>query len=95
MVITLHSKDGCPYCVHARNWFADRGVAITEIKWNNTAERTRMYATLSEKFGQRIATVPQIVVEEDGLENLIPGYTALIKSELAQRLATKLDDTDF
>lgn len=95
MKITLHSKDGCPYCSMARAWLADRNLAVEEVKWNDDAERRSLYADLSREFGQKVSTVPQIVLEEKGRKTLINGFTALKTSELAQRLSTSLDDVDF
>ena len=95
MKITLHSKDGCPYCSMAKRWFADHNVEIDEIKWNNDGERRNLYAELSRQYGQKVATVPQIEVEEEDRTTLINGYTALKSSELAQRLTTGFHDVDF
>ena len=89
MRIYIHAKDPCPFAFKAKTWFDALGLPYTEFLYNDLADRQEMYRTLSERFGRECKTVPQIVVEEDGRETLIGGYTDLLKSDWARTLKAR------
>ena len=71
--ITVYSKDSCPYCVAAKNFLAQKGIAFTEINVQNDQEQ---YQQMLQKCAPR-RTVPQIFVGELG----IGGFTDMKKLE--------------
>jgi GrxC family glutaredoxin len=69
MQIQIYTKDYCPYCDRAKEFFQARGVAYDEINIQRDPEQ---YAAL--KARTQHMTVPQIFV--DG--QFIGGYTDMI-----------------
>lgn len=68
MNIVIWSKDGCQYCVMAKNLLESRGIEYTEKKIGYGYDRDQL---LSEIPNAR--TLPQIIVNGD----VIGGYTEL------------------
>lgn len=89
MNIVVNSKTNCPYCVKAKMWLDDRGIAYETNVYDDDAERNAMYDSLGLVGNQR--TVPQIIV--DGVR--IGGYTDLTKSDVADRANAGKFDLDF
>jgi glutaredoxin-related protein len=74
MNITVYSKDNCPFCDMAKNWFKSKGYEFTEhrIGHNGFTREMLLEAVPTAR------TVPQIVIDE----KLIGGWDDLRKSEL-------------
>jgi glutaredoxin 3 len=58
MEVTIYSKDGCPFCKKARDWFDSRGISYTEIKMNDQEQRMAFYQRTNTK------SVPQIYIND-------------------------------
>lgn len=86
MQIKMISKDDCPFCLMAREWFVSHNVIFEEQKMNDPADRQALY----EKYN--VHTVPQIFFGEER----IGGYTDLKRreNELLSRLNMNFD-ADF
>lgn len=72
MEIKLYTKDGCPWCVEAKNFLKLRGLWWEEIDLTDSEARHAFYDRTGTK------SVPQIYVDGDH----IGGYTDLEKSKL-------------
>lgn len=66
--VKLYSKDPCPYCVRAKNFFEQKGIPFEEIDMTNDMDALN---ALKEKTGWK--TVPMIFIGDE----LIGGYTDL------------------
>jgi glutaredoxin len=71
--ITIYSKEQCPYCDMAKNWFKSKNLEFTEhrIGTNGFTRENLLEAVPTAR------TVPQIII--DG--KLIGGWDDLRKSE--------------
>jgi len=71
--ITIYSKEQCPYCDMAKNWFKSKNMTYTEHKigTNGFTKENLLEAVPTAR------TVPQIII--DG--KLIGGWDDLRKSE--------------
>lgn len=78
MQVEIWSKDACPYCDMAKNWFKSKGVTFTEHRIGTNGVTREM---LLERV-PTAKTVPQIIV--DG--KVIGGWTDLQKTDLYQTL---------
>lgn len=67
--VTIYSKDYCPYCDRAKEFFDSRGMAYKEI---DVSRDEKAYAELRNKTHHM--TVPQIFIGE----KFVGGYTDLI-----------------
>lgn len=67
--VTLYTKNYCPYCNRAKEYFRSRGIAYEEI---DVTDKPDLYAELKQRTQHM--TVPQIFI--DGV--FIGGYTDLI-----------------
>jgi glutaredoxin 1 len=72
MIVEVYSKDGCSYCVRAKQLLTNKKISYKEYK---LGEDGIDRAFIQEKVGKPISTVPQIFI--DG--NHIGGYTELEK----------------
>jgi glutaredoxin 3 len=68
--IEIYTKDDCPYCIQAKDWFTDHGFSYTENKLYDEEQRLAFF----QKFPSA-RTVPQILI--DGKN--IGGYDELMK----------------
>lgn len=67
--VRIYSKNYCPYCVRAKDFFASRGVAFEEI------DVTRDPTVLEQLIKQtQHMTVPQIFIGD----KFVGGYTDLV-----------------
>ncbi|NJO65676.1 MAG: glutaredoxin [Richelia sp. RM2_1_2] len=64
MNVKIYSKDQCPYCVKAKQWFENYNIDYTEVKVTFAVKDV----FLLETNGAR--TVPQILIDDE----LIGGY---------------------
>ena len=72
MKIEIWSKDNCPYCEMAKNWFRSKGMEFSENKIGHNGVTREM---LLERVPSA-RTVPQIFVNDE----LIGGWDDLRKS---------------
>jgi glutaredoxin 3 len=59
-VVTIYTKDWCPYCTAAKTLLADKGAPFTEI---NIGAKPELRAEMVQKAGGR-TSVPQIFIDE-------------------------------
>ena len=67
--VTIYTKDYCPYCDRAKEYFSSRGITFEEI---DVTRDPQAYAQLRERT--RHMTVPQIFIGEQ----FVGGYTDMI-----------------
>lgn len=67
--VIIYTKDYCPYCDRAKEYFSTRGIAFEEI---DVTRNPQLYAELKARTGHM--TVPQIFI--DG--QFVGGYSDLI-----------------
>ncbi|MCM2283117.1 MAG: glutaredoxin 3 [Bdellovibrionaceae bacterium] len=79
--VVIYTKSRCPYCVAAKNLFAQKGVAFEEVFMDDKPEE---YAALKARTG--MMTVPQIFINDQ----LIGGYTDLAAMDQDGSLAPLL-----
>lgn len=80
-MVTVYTKDYCPYCTAAKNLLKENGVAFEEVEI--TPENTDVWAAVMKRSGMR--TVPQIFHND----KLIGGFdqlNALYKSQGLEHL---------
>jgi glutaredoxin 3 len=80
-MITLYTKDYCPYCVKAKNLLNSLGAVYEEVDITDTPE---VIMDLAKKSGMR--TVPQIFVDDiclGGFDNINALH---MKGELTPKL---------
>jgi glutaredoxin 3 len=70
-MITVYSKNNCPYCVQAKNLLKMKGVAFEEINIEETPSAREFIVSEGHR------TVPQIY--QDGKLLVEGGYTGLAK----------------
>jgi glutaredoxin 3 len=70
-MITVYSKNNCPYCVQAKNLLKMKGVAFEEINIEETPSAREFIVAEGHR------TVPQIY--QDGKLLVEGGYTGLAK----------------
>jgi len=70
-MITVYSKNNCPYCVQAKNLLKQKGVAFEEINIDTSPEAREFIMTEGHR------TVPQIY--QNGKLLVEGGYTGLAK----------------
>ena len=58
-MVTIYSKDYCPYCIQAKNLLTSLNIEFKEIDITNDSVTLQRIMTIS-----RIRTVPQIFVDE-------------------------------
>lgn len=39
MAVTMYTRNGCPYCKAAKEYFENQGVSFTEINFSNNPEK--------------------------------------------------------
>jgi len=79
--VTIYSTDGCPFCVKAKTFLAERGISFEEIE---AAPGSRAWNEMREKAGS--SSIPQILVGDDP----IGGYSDLVSLEATGELSQKL-----
>lgn len=84
-MIEIYTKNGCPYCVLAKDWLVANNYDYKEHLLDDVNIRTSFY----DKFNIKSRTVPQIFNNN----TLIGGYSDLVSSELAIQL--RFNNNDF
>ena len=90
MNIRIVTKNDCPFCVMAKNWFKEHGIEYEEQLMEREEDRLAFYQTLNdmeETIGKndrtrRINSVPQIFIDDErigGYDNLMRMSDSLIK----------------
>lgn len=80
-MLTIYSKDYCPYCVKAKNLLSSLGISFEEIDITKSPE---IIVDLVKKSGMR--TVPQIFVWDECLG----GYDDIAKLHAEWKLLEKI-----
>jgi glutaredoxin 3 len=70
-MITIYSKNNCPYCVQAKNLLRSKGIVFEEINIEETPEAREFIVTQGHR------TVPQIY--QDGRLLVEGGFTGLTR----------------
>lgn len=73
-MITIFSKDYCPYCSAAKGFLDSLDIAYTEVNVENDREKMMELVAISGMM-----TVPQIFDGEITKKNLIGGYDDMMK----------------
>ncbi|QIW10086.1 glutaredoxin [Francisella sp. LA112445] len=75
MKVKIYSRNGCPFCVWAKQWFDENDIAFDEIVMDDYAQRAKFYDEMNQsgKVSYPISTVPQIFVDDEH----IGGFTEL------------------
>ncbi len=61
-MLTLYTKDYCPYCIRAKHLLSSLGATFEEVDVNSKPE---LFSELYKKSGMR--TVPQIFLDDECL----------------------------
>lgn len=69
MRVEIYAKDGCPFCIKAKELLKQRRLPFVEYKVGAEVSKE----TLSERAGTPVRTVPQIFIDDKH----IGGYTEL------------------
>ncbi|MED7788776.1 glutaredoxin [Francisella sp. 19X1-34] len=66
MKVKIYSRNGCPFCVWAKQWFDDNNIAFDEIVMDDYSQRVKFYDDMNKsgKVNHPISTVPQIFVDD-------------------------------
>jgi glutaredoxin len=72
-MLTVYSKNNCPFCVKAKHLLETKGIAYQEIKIDETPEAKEFVVAEGHR------TVPQIY--KDGKLLVEGGYQGLVKQE--------------
>ncbi|ASG68315.1 glutaredoxin [Francisella halioticida] len=86
MKVRIYSRNGCPFCVWAKQWFNENNIAFDEIVMDDYSQRARFYDEMnqSDKVINPISTIPQIFIDDVH----IGGFTEL-KSNAEKILSKK------
>jgi glutaredoxin 3 len=72
-MLTVYSKNNCPFCVKAKHLLETKGIAYTEVKIDETPEAREFVVAEGHR------TVPQIY--KDGQLLVEGGYQGLVKQD--------------
>lgn len=84
-MITIITKDYCPYCTMAKNLIKSLWFEYIELDITNNQEKLEEIVQIS-----RMMTVPQIFVWEIKSENLLWGYSDILMLQENWKLIEKL-----
>lgn len=73
MKIEIYSKEGCTYCVQAKQHFQNHGLAYTEYKLGTDATKEDLQARVPE--GVVVRQIPQIFIDDE----YIGGYINMME----------------
>ena len=84
MRVIINSMPKCPSCQLAKQYLKDNAIPFEEFVFDDVESRRGLYDRLGLVGKER--TVPQIIViEDDGVENRLGGWTDLLRSDLTTR----------
>jgi len=69
MNVKIYTRDNCPYCVRAKDFFAKKNITVQEVKVERDIARDSYFTLTGMK------TVPAIYING----KLIGGYTDLVE----------------
>ena len=72
-MLTVYSKNNCPFCVKTKHLLETKGIAYTEVKIDETPEAREFVVAEGHR------TVPQIY--KDGKLLVEGGYQGLVKQD--------------
>ncbi|MEY8714723.1 glutaredoxin [Francisella philomiragia] len=86
MKVKIYTRNGCPFCVWAKQWFDENEIVFEEIIIDDHSQRLRFYDEMNQsgKVAFSISTVPQIFIDDEH----IGGFTDL-KANATEILAKK------
>ncbi|UCG81778.1 MAG: FAD-dependent oxidoreductase [Desulfobacterales bacterium] len=79
--ITIYSSEGCPFCVKAKSFLAERGIPFEEIE---ARPGSNAWKEMQEKTGS--SSLPQILIRDEP----IGGYSDLVNLEATGELNQRL-----
>ena len=84
--VTLYYVPGCPYCDHAKEFFANemKGVKIEQVNVAEGGEKMRRFIGQLEKCNSQSRGVPLIIVKGECIQGFSPEVGARIKSMLGK-----------
>jgi glutaredoxin len=74
MKIEIYTKDKCTYCIQAKKLIESKGWSYTE-NYIDDSTRDLLIEELTTRIGSTPRTVPQIFIDDQ----LVGGYTELVK----------------
>lgn len=80
-MITIYTKDYCPYCIKAKNLLDSIGATYEEVDIRSTPE---LIMELAKKSGMR--TLPQIFLGDECLGGYDQVYTMNTEGKLREKL---------
>lgn len=84
MNIEIYTREGCVYCVRAKDLMKSRGMSYNEIALDGTiVTKATIEARLTEKgIDKKVSTIPQIFIEGE----YVGGYVEFAEWLLANKL---------
>jgi alkyl hydroperoxide reductase subunit F len=79
--VTIYSTDGCPFCVKAKSFLAERGISFEEI---DVQPGSKVWKEMKEKTGS--GSLPQILIADEP----VGGYSDLVHLEAIGELSQRL-----
>lgn len=75
MNVKIYTRNGCPFCIWAKQWFEENNIAFEETIIDDYSERTKFYNQMNDSgaVNYKISTVPQIFINDEH----IGGFTEL------------------
>ena len=79
--VTVYSTDGCPFCVKAKSFLAEKGISFEEIE---VQPGSKAWKDMKEKTGS--GSLPQILLADES----VGGYSDLVHLEAIGELSQRL-----
>ncbi|WP_432772719.1 glutaredoxin [Francisella salimarina] len=79
MKVKIYTRNGCPFCVWAKQWFDENEIFFEETIIDDHSQRLRFYEEMNQsgKVAFPISTVPQIFIDDEH----VGGFTDLKANE--------------
>lgn len=103
--VYIFTKDGCPHCVEAKEFFAklkeDKtygdmfnlvAIQVYDSDWNADENNMAIMTDVAEKFGDEVSGVPYIVIGDSYSVN---GYAASLDSEIKKAIEEAYEDEKY
>lgn len=87
MKITIYGKEGCPYCVKAKQLAKELQEGLDEdviIAYHDIQKEGLDRNNLSEIMGFEVTTVPQILIDNKPIKDGYTGFSQHINNEIAK-----------